>query len=198
MVKEMVLYDAPEAATFKEGLKGWVSREGQYWGNDEHMARWCGATHKKCETCGSINEIRSYCRSCHDQKMDEKFDKYPVEKWDGETPLCLFNSDTYFFDDAILDYLADNPDKELRICKCKPNYLGHVNEDNWCDDLPEDGELPDEVVVALEALNKAILEAGPVSWYEDEIAIDVADLKSRLCPINGRSFTGRRTTNCSL
>lgn len=178
--KEMVLYDAPEAATFKEGLKGWVSSNGQYWGNDEHMARWCGATHKKCETCGSINEIRSYCRPCRDNKMAEKFDKYPVEKWDGETPLCLFDSDVYFFEEAILDYLADNPDEDPRICKCRPNYLSQVNEDNWCDDLPDDGELPDEVATALEALNKAIAEAGPVSWYEDEIAIDVADLRSRL------------------
>ena len=107
---------------------------------------------------------------------------YPVEKWDGETPCCVFDSDIYFFDeDSLLDYVAEHePDAELRICKCKPMHLSFVNEDNWADDLPEDGELPDEVAAAVEALNKAISEAGPVSWWEDKIAIDVEDLRSQL------------------
>jgi len=116
--------------------------------------------------------------------MAEQFASYPVEKWDGETPCCVFDSDIYFFDeDSLLDYIAENESEtELRICKCKPVYLSPINEDNWCDDLPEDGELPDEVVTALESLNKAISESGPVSWREDKIAIDVEDLRKSIIP----------------
>jgi hypothetical protein len=52
--------------------------------------------------------------------------------------------------------------------------------DDWCDDLPPEGDLPDSVRKALDALNEAIKAAGPVSWFEEPIAIDVADLRARV------------------
>jgi hypothetical protein len=177
----IILRDSTEAAQYKTNLSGWVSRNGHYWGEDEHMARYDGSTHTKCEKCGTVHSNHSYCSPCYKAAKEAKFDALPVEKWDGFTPLCLFDSDRYFFNDDVLDFIADLPeDAVLRIAKCKPHYLALVTDDNWQDDLPEDGELPEEVAQKLDELNAAIKAAGPVSWFEDKIAIDVDDLRSRV------------------
>jgi len=175
----MVLYDSPEAATFKTGIEGWVSRDGYFYGKDENLARYGGCTHKVCPECGTVYEKSSYCRPCHTKKRAETVAAFPVERWNGETPLCLFDSETFFFGDDVLDWLADHPEDVL-ICKCKPGHLHQLDEDNWADDLPEDGELPTEVSVALAALNAAIRTAPPSCWWPDDVAIDVADLRSRI------------------
>ncbi len=179
--RKEVRYDSPEAATYKTGLSGWVNRSGQFWGEDEHMARWSGCTHQLCGCGAVIEKGRGRCRSCQGTKDMVTYHALPVEKWDGTTPLCVFNEERFFFGEDVLDYLADHPEpEEVRICKCKPGYLGQISSENWCDDLPEDGELPGEVEAAVEALNKVIAAAGPVCWWEDAIAIDVADLRARI------------------
>jgi hypothetical protein len=111
--------------------------------------------------------------------MEAKFAAFQVEKWDGVTPLCLFGGARYFFEQEVLDWLAEHPE-EVRICKCKPGYLSQIDQDLWAHELPADGDLPDEVEKALAALNAAIAKAGPSCWWEDAIAIDVADLRSRV------------------
>lgn len=175
-------YNSDQAATYRTDVKGWVASDGRYYGEDERTARYAGCTVRPCASCDNeVDKSRVYCRSCEARRDMDKFAGFPVEVWDGKTPLCLFNSETYFFGDDVLDYLADiDPSEEVRICKCKPNHLGLISDDNWCDDLPEDGELPDAVFLAMQALNDAIKEAGPVSWYEDKIAIDVSELRSRI------------------
>lgn len=174
--EKVIMFDSPEAAQFKP-LEGWVDSHGFFFGSDERTARYSGSTHTKCETCGEVHLTRSWCGACHRRKAQERFLSFPVEKWDGDTPTCLYGTETYFFGDALLDYVADHPGEELQICKCRPGYLSMIDRDNWCDDLPEDGELPVAVATALDALNAAIKEADAVCWWEDEIAIDVEDLR---------------------
>ncbi len=174
----IVMYDSFEAAEVMT-KSGWVSRDGRFWGSDEHTARMAGCTHIACSTCGAVYEQNRYCKPCHDRKRAAVFAGLPVETWDGQTPLCLYDSDRYFFGEDVLDWLADHPE-EVRICKCKPGYLSKIDRDVWADDLPEDGDLPDAVEEALAALNAAIAQAGPSCWWEDAIAIDVADLRSRM------------------
>jgi hypothetical protein len=176
--KAIVLYDSPEAATY-QAWEGWVSRDGRFWGEDENMARWAGCTHKACPKCGTVYEVSSFCNQCRDREMAAKFAVFPVEKWDGETPLCLFGGDRYFFGQGLLDWLADHPE-EVRICKCKPGYLSQIDPGQWANDLPEDGDLPSAVQEALAALNAAIAKSGPSCWREDAIAVDLADLRSRV------------------
>lgn len=181
--KKVVMYDSPEAASIQT-VTGWVSSNGHFWRDDEHMARYDGSTHKKCACGETIERIYSYCRACSREITNKKFLSLPVEKWDGDTPLCLHDSDKYFFNEDILDYLAGLPDdEEVHICKCRPGYLGIVSEDNWADDLPEDGELPAAVAGAVDALNEVIKAAGPVCWWEDEIAIDLDDLRARITSV---------------
>jgi hypothetical protein len=175
--EKVIMFDSPEAAQFKP-VEGWVDSHGYFFGNDERTARYSGSTHTKCETCGEVHLTRSWCGACHRRKAQERFLSFPVEKWDGVTPTCLYGTETFFFGDAVLDYVADlAPDEEVQICKCTPGYLSTIDTDHWCDDLPEDGELPDAVQTALDALNEAIKVAEQACWWEDDIAIDVEDLR---------------------
>ena len=45
-IKKIILPESPEAASIQT-VTGWVSSNGRYWGNDEHMARYDGSTHRK-------------------------------------------------------------------------------------------------------------------------------------------------------
>ena len=174
------MFDSPEAAQFKT-TEGWVDSHGFYFGNDERTARYSGSTHTKCESCGEVHITRSWCGACQRRKAQERFLSFPVEKWDGVTPCCLYGTETFFFGESVLDYVADLPiGAEPSICKCRPGYLSTIDRDHWCDDLPEDGELDDAVRTALDALNDAIKQAGPSCWWEDDIAIDLGDLRARL------------------
>lgn len=168
-----ILDESPEAATFQTGLSGWVDRHGRFWGDDERMARYSGSTHRKCE-CGAVIEQRSFCAVCERNKEIEKYKKAEKVSWDGETPLYSQIHDKYFFNkDELLDFMhecqAENPD-ELELFICEPNYLSEIGSDFWQDDLPEDGELPGDVELALDALNTAIRVAEPASWSPGECA----------------------------
>lgn len=190
MEEKIVMYDSPEAAIFKTGLSGWVSRNGQYWGQDEHMARWCGSTHRTCETCGAVYENRSYCSPCHQKKRQEQFLALPEEDWDGTGPVCLWDDDKYFWDeDSLVEYMyelleecGENEEPSLGVVKCEPQHLHTVDYDTWCDELPDegDGELPEEVAVKVEELNKAIRESGPVSWWAGKIRVNLEPFWKKL------------------
>ena len=175
--EKVIMYDSPEAAQLK-AVDGWVSSHGQFFGDDERTARYAGSTHTKCPNCGEVYPTRSWCGRCRREQEQKKFLSFPIEKWDGVTPLCLYGTEVYFFGESVLDYIANlAPGEEPQICECKPGYLSTIDTDQWCDDLPEDGELPDAVQTALDGLNAAIKAAGPVCWWEDAIAIDVEDLR---------------------
>lgn len=183
MEPKVIMFDSPEAAELKT-VTGWVSADGLFFGKDERPARYSGCTHRSCENCVNIVEKgRIRCRSCEEVRRAEKWAKLPIEKYDGETPLCIFDGDEFFFDSgAVMDHVHEehSDGREIRLAKCKPGYLHQLDYDNWCDDLPEDGELPDAVATAMESLNEAIKAAGPVCWWEDAIAIDAEDLIARL------------------
>ncbi len=97
----------------------------------------------------------------------------PKEKWDGETPLYSDPADEFFYSAReILEYLADNECtiEALELVICESQQLSYIDTGNWFDDLPEDGELPANVQEAVDALNKAIDEAGTVSWFPGQVA----------------------------
>lgn len=180
--KLVVLYDAPEAASIKT-VTGWVARTGEYWGDNEHMARWCGSTHKRCETegCAAIVERNSFtiCDDCRQKKALAKFEAKPKVAWNGTGMLFSDACDEYFSDlEEAQDFAEDRELSlaDLRLVICDPNHLRPIYEDLWCDDMAEDGELPDEVTAALEALNRAIENAGPVSWHPGKFALDLSTI----------------------
>ncbi|MEB7891015.1 hypothetical protein NGK36_17230 [Hafnia alvei] len=177
--KKVILKDSDESASIKT-VTGWVSSDGRFWGNNESMARWAGATHQKCENSldHPIYEISSYCELCHKEKQQAKFNTMPRKSWNDE-PLVICGTDTYFFDkESLYEYCEEikvNP-SELPLVICEPNYPQEIDgNDYFCDVLPEDGELTSELEAAFIALNEVIKNSAPLSWSEGEVAAIVPD-----------------------
>ena len=173
--KKPVLYESDEAASLQT-VTGWVSRTGHFWGQDEHMARYDGSTHRTCSQnpAHGVVETRGWCRMCRDERMDAKFAAMPRRAYDGE-PVAVFDGDTYFFDaESIADWLVDNDiePEDARLVFCKPNMASEIDpNEHFSDDLPEDGEVSDRLMAAFDALNAVIREEPPLSWYPGEEAV---------------------------
>jgi len=167
--EKVVMFDSPEAAELKT-VTGWVSRDGRFYGDDERIARYAGCTHRKCEQCEAVvDKSRIICGACHNKAMNAKYAALEAKEWDGDTPLALFDDDTYFFDwESVEDYCDTHDCKieDLQLVICTPVKPALLSADEmFCDFLPEDGESPDEVKDAVEAVNKAIIASAPFSWY---------------------------------
>ena len=191
--EKIVMYDSDEAATFVTGIKGWRSRDGFFWGKDEHMARYSGSTHKRCDECGKVYSKHSWCDFCHHKKETERYYALPMIEWDETTPICEWHSDRYFWDkESLLEWMYDmledakehNCEPEVQLVLCEPHYLHLLDGSEWSDDLPEDGDLSDEVGAAIDALNVILKAEGPSCWYPGKQRIDVdalwAELKADL------------------
>jgi len=178
---EIILSTSKDAATFKTGISGWVDRHGHFFGNDERSARWSGATHILCPECGkTTNKNYTMCADCRLQKSIERYNKMERKEWDGETPLYSDSLNRYFFDfDDIADEFVSHGGSvdSLRLTICEPMYLQQVEEDYFYDDLPEDFELPEDVLSALEELNKTIKEQKPVTWAPGKYAVIIESEK---------------------
>jgi len=172
---KVVLFDSDEAAHFQTGLSGWVSRQGHYWGNDERAARYDGCTHTRCEDCNEpIDRGRLICPKCHEIRQIKRYTAMPKDEWNGEGMLYSDAADKYFQDwDEVEEFIEDDGGtiESLRLIICKPNYLPQLDYDYGCDELAEDGELPDSVEQAIEDFNKVIKAAGPVSWSPGKKAV---------------------------
>ncbi|VVP59505.1 hypothetical protein PS843_05964 [Pseudomonas fluorescens] len=61
---------------------------------------------------------------------------------------------------------------DLQLCICEPNMPREIDpSDVFCDDLPEDGEIrDDQLLAAFELLNEMIRQSEPLSWSEGEFA----------------------------
>lgn len=177
--RNFVMYDSPEAAQFRTGLSGWVSRDGRFWGDDEHMARYCGATHRKCEGNGCDQVIslraRSLCSTCEAAAAAARWEQMPQEEWDGVCMLASYRSDYFFRDtDEIVQHCLDHDIeavRSLQLVLTEPNLMHEFDPSDFMhDSLPEDMSFDDvapaAVVAALDALNQAIRDhaSHALSW----------------------------------
>ncbi|MBK5541558.1 hypothetical protein JFV28_20180 [Pseudomonas sp. TH05] len=173
--KPIIMYDAPEAASLQT-VTGWVSADGRFFGTDEDLARYCGATHRRCDVNPEhqIYAVNSYCAECRQARRQAKFAAMPIKEWAGE-PLVIFDGDKYFLDEDSLRYYLIDSDidlADLQLCICEPNYPSQIDPaDHFCDDLPEDGEIrDDQLLAAFELLNEMIRQSEPLSWSGGEFA----------------------------
>ena len=174
--KQIIMFDSPEAASLQT-MTGWVSGDGRFFGQDENLARFCGATHRSCKNNPDhpVYQVRGYCEPCHTEKRDKAFAAMPTKEWDGE-PLVDFDGDRYFFDAGSLrDYLIDEDIDlaNLRLCICEPNMPREIDpSDVFSEELPEDGEISDDqLVAAFDLLNEMIRKAEPLSWSQGKYAV---------------------------
>jgi hypothetical protein len=166
--EKIILRDSPEAATLVT-MQLWKASNGQCF-LDERTARYAGSTHNTCE-CGAIAPKHyTRCDSCRNKKDIEQYNKMPFKEWDGETPLVIYGTDTYFFEDYEFEqYCEDNgvEEKDLMLVICEPVFAHEIDGSYWEDYLPEDGELPDEIEQAIKEFNAKIRAYNkPLCWVQ--------------------------------
>ena len=162
-------------------VTGWVSAKGHFYGQGaqaESMARWDGSTHRKCEGCGELFERNAYCRPCHAKKEIEKYNAMPRKKWDGVGMLYSDTQDRYFYGwDDVDDYCASEEftPESLRLIICEPTYATEIDPtEHYCDDLPDEGEIPDSLQNAFDGLNDFIREEKIIlSWSPGKFAAEI-------------------------
>ena len=176
MSNEIVMRDSQEAATYRTDIKGWVARNGLYFGDgpqSEQTARYAGCTHVLCLKCAAPTpKGYTMCRGCRDLAYIGKYEAMPRAEWDGKAMVYSEARDQYYNspDDAADDLEGNETLADLRLVLCTPNYVRQIESDYCCDDLPEDGDVPDEVAEAMEEFNRAV--AGIVlSWSPGKFAL---------------------------
>ena len=161
----------------------WVSRNGHVF-FDERGARWEGATHLHCKECGKpVLKPYILCPSCEDNKDKERYEKREKKEWDGKSWLYSESVEEFFedMDEAEEYYLfkAEDDNKmtleDLRLRICKPVYARFLDEDYFYDALPEDSDVPEELLNAVDTFNKAIKEYGIISWEPGEYALKLSE-----------------------
>lgn len=180
---KVILPDSPEAATYRTGIAGWVSRNGTFYGDGpkgEKVARHVGCTHVLCKRCGEPTPKEySLCDACCDKADAERYAAMPRAKWDGAAPLysevtgkfygCIAEAEEYAAEMEEPQTLAD-----LRLVICEPVYAAPLGTDYCCDDLPYDGDIPQQLADAIDAFNSAV--AGVIlSWQPGKTALDLED-----------------------
>ena len=177
--KPVIEYDSDEAAK-PMTIDGWVSKSGFFFKEENH-ARYDGCTHKRCG-CGNLTEKwYTKCKTCRDKAETVKFYARPAKDWDGKAMIFSDSHDVFFSTpDEAEEYAEDNDtDMEgLRLVICDPVYARQIDGDFFCDDLPEDGDLPVEIETAIESFNKAV--AGIIlSWKSGEYRLLIENQKEK-------------------
>lgn len=171
----VIHYDSPEAAQ-QVSVTGWRSRDGFFYGDDEHTARWAGCTHVNCRDCGAVIEKGSLiCDACNEKAALARFLAMPRGPWTGQEMLYSQTRDKYYNspDDAKDDLDQGQSLDDLRLVLCTPNMPRLLDFDDFSDDLPDDADhhdLPRELVAAVEAYNDVARACAPLSWSPGDVA----------------------------
>lgn len=169
--EKIIMYDTPEAAE-EITLTGWVSKgkDGRFFYKDEHMARWAGCTHLKCD-CGAIME-KAYtrCATCRDKSQRERYDAMPFKEYDGDF-VVEYNGDRFFWsEDEIVEYLEENDIQEINLLFCDPVHHRSISiEDIATDDCHDGYDPPGELIKKINELNSFIQTLPPHSYYPGKV-----------------------------
>lgn len=189
MTKQTIIpYDQPDLVK-RVTVTGWVSTDGHFYGNSEHLARYASCTHVRC-ACGALAEKPwTACDDCRIKNDIARYDAREKREWDGSTMLYSDAHDRYYQDySELVDHLLDVRDEypgttvdDLRLLICEPNRAREIDgNEHFCDDLAEDGEISAALQAAFDALNEAIRTEPPLSWspgkYAAIVNIDPKDL----------------------
>lgn len=177
---EVITYDSPEAAQYVT-VSGWIDRQGYFRGDDEHLARYSGCTHRACTACGAlIRKDRTLCVPCGESIAKAAYKQANVAMWDQNSPIYSEKLDQYFnYLEDICFYLEDHTDtiEDLRLYLCEPIYIRELDTDYWYDDLPDEKETPYYLQLAVDNFNAEIEEnlKEPLSYYPGKVAVDLTD-----------------------
>lgn len=171
---EIILPSDPRSAKcVNSELNLWLARTGEL-SFSEQTARKIGATHFPCETCGKPALKPSRFCPVHQEEHDKKqYLQRDVREWDEKSPLYSDAFDRYYPSiDYCLDDLEDGQSLlDLRLLICEETYYTKLVEDRWYDQVPEDEEMPLELINAIEEFNKRI-EGLSSGYYPTKYRID--------------------------
>lgn len=162
--------DAAELRT----VPGWVCRTcHRFYGDDEHLARWCCATDLPCDCGKRRGKTWTLCEDCRSERQRERWLALERRKWRGE-PLYSEAADRFFFDeDELAEAIEENggDTDSLQLVFCYPVYASPIDEEYWIDELPEDSTLESEAPAIADAVNVANrvirwarANRDPLSW----------------------------------
>jgi hypothetical protein len=178
----IVMYDSPEAAIQKT-ITGWISRNGHFWADNEHMARWDGCTHIKCSKCGAVITKHGYtvCKKCRHANDAAKYQALPKKPWHGTGMVYSQYADKWFSDwSDIEEYCeAENITPiELQLVHSEASKPPILDPAEFLQDiLPEDEtDVDDTISAAADAFNKAVKAVHatrPISYWPVKVAVEI-------------------------
>lgn len=161
-------------------ISGWVCKScRRFWGEDEHMARYCCATTLPCECGRRITKGWTKCDACRDKMDRERFGQMEAKPYDG-SPVVQFRGDEYFFDqDALADWFADHDghpeDIMLVFAELKrPNWRTSVSE-ILADDVPHEIEWDTSEID--KQIDAWVNENAPDVYWPSRVRVDNESLR---------------------
>lgn len=164
-------------------LNGLVDSSGKFWYKDEHMAKWASCTHVDCTRCKRPTP-KTYllCEDCRKFNDAKKYRSFPVKEWDGKNPLFSNSVDRWYFE-GIEEVLEDLDSLELdniidlQLLLSEPVYYPELDLANFLDDAPEDLNIPNSVIQAVETFNNTISNIKePMYWKPINVRPDLSKL----------------------
>jgi hypothetical protein len=182
-----------DAAEYRTNIEGWCCRTcRRFWAADECMARWCCATELPCPECGGRNANKSYtcCTACLRRHEDGRWAKLERVEWDGETPLCDWRVDRYYFDadeaaEMIAEHLGEGGAiEDIRLVVCEPDPGRPFSMADFLEGhLPPDFD-PGPEYDEIDGLVNAWIEArSPLCWRPGDRAVSVDSLRAIVGPM---------------
>lgn len=154
MPDKPIMFDSPEAA-HPATIEGWMDSNGHFY-LDERSARYMGCTHLPCDDCGApVPKTSTVCTDCRELRAQARYESRPEAPWDGTQMVYSEALDEFYAspDDAGEESGLDVA--SLRLVLCNPVHVRQLDPDDFSDDLPDDGEAPDELIEAIDAFNAA-------------------------------------------
>lgn len=187
--EKIIFLDSDEAAQYKENepVSGWFGRNGRFYGTNERLARIENCTHYKCNQCGIpvLTSSGHYCQPCLEEIKDKNFKEMPVVEWDGETPLCLYDGDEFFYSEEEIESYCDEygiKPSSLQLLLTEPEYLSEIdtkdlfkNGDVFSGELTMSDLVPNNIWDMIDNLNKAIRDSSVAYWIPGTKRVQLRD-----------------------
>ena len=182
---KIILPDSPEAATYRTDVRGWVSRDGLFFGDGnlgEQAARYRGATHTACSQCGAAAP-KGYmrCDACRNLAKIARYEAMPRADWDGEAMIFSDANNQFYADlEEAENALGDGETlADLRLVLCDAVHVRRLDIADVLDGLlSEDGDLPADIRAAIQAAvdaYNAAVSGFVLSWEPGKTALAMTE-----------------------
>ena len=180
----------------RTAIKGWCCKTcNRFWGDDQHMARYCCATDFPCKHCGGrTDKGRVRCDGCWQKEVCKRFEKLEAKPYDGSV-VVTYDDDRYFFEeDELLEWLADTIEGEggntddvmLVFAESRQPSWRHSVSELVCDDLDPDSEWDTSEIDGIIA--EWVKANAPTVYFPTKVRVDAASV---MALVNKEKAEGR-------